>query len=55
MHADVEDFGLKFHEGGGNVTELKRMNQLGIDILRYIEPGMMHWSLPTGTAATYEN
>eukprot|EP01052_Picozoa_sp_SAG31_P042011 SAG31_NODE_6538_length_1984_cov_1.426525_1_plen_212_part_10 len=58
---DVEDFGLKFHEGGtgkdqsGNVTESKYMNQLEIDILPYIEPGMMHWSLPKGIACTYEN
>ena len=54
---DVEDFGLKFHEGGtdGNVTESKYMNQLEIDILPYIEPGMMHWSLPKGMACTYEN
>ena len=54
---DVEDFGLKFHEGGtsGNVTESKYMNQLEMDILPYIEPGMMHWSLPKGVACTYEN
>ena len=53
----VEDFGLKFHEGGasGNVTESKYMNQLEMDILPYIEPGMMHWSLPKGMACTYEN
>jgi hypothetical protein len=52
---NVADFGMKFQEGGGNVSESKYMNQIGVDILPYIEPGLMHWSLPTGMPATYEN
>lgn len=52
---DVQDFGLKFQEGGGSVNNSKWMNQHGVDILPYIEPGLMHWSLPKGMAATYSN
>ena len=51
----VEDFGIKFQEGGGSANDSKWMNEHGIDILPYIEPGLMHWSLPKGMAATYDN
>ena len=52
---DVQDFGIKFQEGGGSVNNSKWMNQHGVDILPYIEPGLMHWSLPKGMAANYSN
>ena len=51
----VQDFGIKFQEGGGNVSESHWMNKHGVDILPYIEPGLMHWSLPKGMPPTYEN
>lgn len=51
----VEDFGIKFQEGGGSVNNSKWMNQHGIDILPYIEPSLMHWSLPKGMVANYSN
>ena len=43
----------RYQEGGGSVNNSKWMNEHGVDILPYIEPGLMHWSLPAGMAANY--
>lgn len=52
---NVSDFGIKYQEGGGSVNNSKWMNQHSVDILPYIEPGLMHWSLPQGMEANYSN
>ena len=52
---NVADFGIKFQEGGGNASESRWMNAHGVDILPYIEPGLMHWSLPKGMQPTFSN
>jgi hypothetical protein len=38
---NVADFGIKFQEGGGNVSESHWLNAHGVDILPYIEPGLI--------------
>jgi hypothetical protein len=52
---DLQDFGLKYHESLGTVRGNQYMNTHGMDILAYLEPGLLHWPLPHGMALTYDN
>ena len=47
-----QDFGIAFAEEstGYNVSQSRWMNEHGIGIFPYIEPGLIHWRLPKGNA-----
>ena len=50
-----EDFGIKFQEGGGATKDERYMNAHGVGIYPYVEPHILHWPLPKGMLATWEN
>lgn len=47
------DFGFRFDEGGGTAAECKTLSSNGVGIFPYIEPHLVHWTLPKGSVVDY--
>jgi hypothetical protein len=50
---NISDFGFKFEEGGGTEDECQKLNEAKIGVFPYIEPHLVHWSLPRGSTIDY--
>ena len=53
--ANHSDFGFRFDEGGGSASECRQLSGEGVDIFPYIEPHLVHWSLPRNSTIDYEH
>jgi hypothetical protein len=49
------DFGFKFDEGGGSANECRVLNEAQIGVFPYIEPHLVHWSLPRNSTIDYQH
>lgn len=49
------DFGFKFDEGGGSPADCRSNVKAGVGIFPYIEPHLVHWTLPRSTPIDYEH
>jgi hypothetical protein len=49
------DFAFKFDEGGGSPADCKAASAAGIGVFPYIEPHLIHWTLPRSSPVDYHH